>query len=151
MSTCAGPSPCTVKSSVLPKGTRKFCLPHPQPPAPGRLLPETRHIWAECNKPYIGCTQTAGCLLFLPSYLCDRFCQESVLRCQGEHSGKQYPQQQLTIPHIPRPRGTIRILSPSFCIEESFCKWIVFNFKSCDLKNKKVHLLVYGSLVRGLN
>jgi hypothetical protein len=40
------------------------------------------------------------------------------------------------------PRGRVRILSPFLCIEESFCKWIVFNFKSCDLKNKKVHFSV---------
>lgn len=40
------------------------------------------------------------------------------------------------------PRSGIRILSPFFCIKEGFCKWIVFNFKGRDLKDKKVYLLI---------
>ena len=124
-----------------PRGTQKLCLLHPQPPAPDRLVPETRCPWAERNKPYIGCTQTAGRLLLLPAYLCDRFCQESVLNGQGEHSGNSICSSSASFCTLLPPRGIVSILSPFLCIEESFCKWVVFNFKSCDLKNKKLHLL----------
>lgn len=32
--------------------------------------------------------------------------------------------------------------SPFFGIQEGLCKWIVFNFQGCDLKNKEGHLLI---------
>ena len=52
---------------------------------------------------------------------------------------------------LPCPEGTARIFLPFLCIKESFCKWVVFNFESCDLKNKRLQLPVYCPLARDVN
>lgn len=46
--------------------------------------------------------------------------------------------------------GTQLELSPFFRIKEGFSKRVVFNFKGCDLKNKKVYLLIQYWLPEGL-
>lgn len=146
-----GQVPRTAKGNVLPKCTQKLCLLHPQLPAPRRLAPETRYIWPERNKPYMGSAQTAGCLQGLPSRPCDGFCQRSAANCQGGHSEHSICSNSSSFCTLLCSKGIVRILSPFLCIKESFCKWIVFNFKSCDLKNKKLRLLVRCSFTRGFN
>ena len=143
--------PCTANGAVLPTRIQKPCLLRPQLPAPSSLAPETRRIWPERNKPYMGSAQIAGCLQVLPSCPCDRFCQRSAANCQGGHSEHSICSNSSSFCTLLCSKGIVRILSPFLCIKESFCKWIVFNFKSCDLKNKKLRLLVCCSFARGFN
>lgn len=114
------------------------------------LVLEARDVRTECNKPYIGSTRTAGCLQVPPSYLCDHFCQKSVESSKRRTFRKSNLQQYFFLLCISLPKG-YRILSPFLCIKESFCKWIVFDFKSRDLKNKKPHRLVHCPSGRRFN
>lgn len=121
------------------------------------LVRMTQNAMTECNKPYIGSTQVAGCLRFPPSSLCDRFYGNKQTKKVYRIVKKKEIQKRgcaatssfciLLCPRV----FIVRILSPFLCIKESFCKWIVLNFKSCDLKNKKLHLLIYSLSVREFN
>lgn len=105
-----------------------------------------------CHKPYIGSTQAAGgSPQALLSHPCDRFCQKKFRGVRKETCSWQCAQYWLCFYTVLCPRGGVKIPSPFLCIKEGFCKWIVFNFKSCDLKNKKTHLLAYCSLTRGFD